>query len=879
MREEFDQVLHDFLVESQENLEQLERELMELELAPDSDEFIRSVFRIIHSIKGNARFLNLLTLDRLAHRTEDVLARLRDHSLTLDSNLSSVLLNSTDMMKSMLVHLKEHGKEGEFDLHEMLAQLDAFLPSESAETPPPDGKSTSSDAAATPVSDDGRPAAPSGAVETPSAGAERGPEPAASAEETRIHVDVDLLDNLMNLTGELVLARNRVLQCSSAPTLEPDQIREVAQRLHGVVSDFQDLMLKTRMQPVRHVFGLLPRLVRDLAVASGKHVDLRMDGQDTEIDRTLLEAIKDPLLHIVRNAVDHGIEAPDVRREKGKPKYGIIALRAYHEGGYVHIDITNDGAEMDRERIRAKAMSQGLISPEQAADMNDREVLQLIFRPGFSTSDTVTNVSGRGVGMDVVKRNIDRIGGIVEIRSDARRGTSVQLRIPITLAIVPVLMVHAADQSFAIPQVHLEELITLSEYDEDQLGIERISGAEVFRLRGELIPVLRLTESLGLPPSDHASELDMVVVSAGAIRFGIVVDRVGNTEEIVVKPLSHHIKKISCYDGATIMGNGDVALILNLQGLFSTVNVSLDDLKKVLDEEEEQYAERDRDGGGASGDHRQTIVLFQAGQNEYYGVPLAFVKRLEDLYISQIERSGGREVLQYRGNVLPLMRLEPYLNIEPGPDKELMSLIVFSVEKHIGLIVNEILNTMEISTQIDTETFNQKGVLGSTVIEGHSVMILDIHGLIEMAYPAWYKRFFVSTLNEEERRNTHLLLVEDSPFFMNIEKSYLQSAGYQVLTAEHGKQALEVLENTRVDAVVTDIDMPYCNGFELTQAIRANDAWAHLPVMAVTSLSADEDRQHGQQVGIDEYQVKLDREDVLRALEALIIKKRKAREA
>jgi len=894
MHGELDQVLQDFLIESQENLERLERELMELEQEPDNDELIRSVFRIIHSIKGNARFLNLIALDRLAHRTEDVLAKLRDHSLLLNAEVSTVLLGSVDIIKSMLLHLKNNRTEGDFELDEILRELSSFI-GDSAGNTEKDAERAAEPVAAgdAEIADDEAPiavvsnAAASAVTEGRTkdiweAPGEEAQSPADSGknalpdtEESRIHVDVGLLDHLMNLTGELVLARNRVLQCSSSKTLDADVVRDVAQHLHGVVSDFQELMLKTRMQPVRHVFGLLPRLVQDLSRTSGKDVDLRLDGQDTELDRTLLEAIKDPLLHIVRNAVDHGIELPEIRREKGKPKHGVVALRAYHEGGYVHIDVTNDGAEMDRDRIKAKAIAEDIITAEQGKSMSDRDVLQLIFRPGFSTSETVTNVSGRGVGMDVVKRNVDRIGGIIEVRSDARHGTTVQLRLPITLAIVPVLMVHGGEQRFAIPQVHLEELITVSEYDDKQIGIERISGAEVFRLRGELIPVLRLREALQLPDSETASELDLVVVSAGIVRFGIVVDEVGDTEEIVVKPLSHHVKEIACYEGATIMGDGDVALILNVSGLFATANVSVDDINMLAAEEDFQA---EHEAADLSGEQRQTIVLFQAGKGEYYGVPLAFVLRLEDLYASQIERSGGREVLQYRSTVLPLMRLEPYLNIEAEPDGELLSMIVFSVEKQIGLVVKEIQNTMEISTQIDTETFNQKGILGSTVIEGHSVLILDIHGLIEMAYPAWYKRFFVSTLNEEDRRKIRILLVEDSPFFMNIEKSYLQSAGYQVLTAEHGKQALEVLETSTVDAVVTDIDMPYCNGFELTQAIRAREYWAHLPVMAVTSLSADEDRKRGQHVGIDEYQVKLDREDVLRALEALIIKKRKSRQ-
>jgi two-component system chemotaxis sensor kinase CheA len=347
------------------------------------------------------------------------------------------------------------------------------------------------------------------------------------------------------------------------------------------------------------------------------------------------------------------------------------------------------------------------------------------------------------------------------------------------------------------------------------------------------------------------------------------VDDVGDTEEIVVKPLSSHIKQLPCYDGATIMGDGKVALILNINGLFTAARFDLDDIKRAEESEQEEALV------GVQGEHQQTIVLFRVGKQEYYGVPLGVVMRLEEFPTSQIEHSGGREVLQYRGDVLPLIRLEPYLNIEPTADPDMLSLIVFSVEKQIGLVVKEIVNTIEISTQIDTDTFQQKGILGSTIVEGHSVLILDIHGLIETAYPAWYKKFFVSKLDEEERRNIRVLLAEDSPFFLNIEKSYLESAGYEVVTAEHGNEALEKLEQQRIDVVVTDIDMPYCNGYELTKRIKASSEWKHIPVMAVTALSGDEDRRKGILAGVDEYRIKLERDDVLRALEMLIIRSRK----
>jgi len=928
MTEGLDQVVRDFLVESQENLERLDSEFVMLENDPDNKELLASIFRTIHTIKGSAGFLRLTNLEQVSHHAEDVLAKLRNRSLMLDIDITTALLSAVDCIKSILVHLEKTGEEGEHNMEEVVEALKAIVegkrkptpnPSQEGNEPTPDPTSTGSGQASqegnTPpnppqggnniksevseVREEQEPDAESFVPEVPVESSEVQEESQdgdemttkeikeqkiantmehalSSVEDTRIHVDLDLLDQMMNLTGELVLARNRVIQLAGAEEIEPQTFRTVSQRLNGVVSELQEAMLKTRMQPVKKVFGILPRLVRDLSKAHGKEVELRIEGQETELDRTLLETLKDPLTHLVRNAIDHGIEPPEIRRQQGKSATGTITIHAYHEGGQVHIDISDDGAGIDLEPVKNKAIQEGLLSAQRAEEMNERDLLNLVFRPGFSTAATVTNMSGRGVGMDVVKRNLDRIGGTIDLHTETHKGTTVKLRIPITLAIIPVLIVKAADQRFAIPQINLEELVMPQDGDGDgkELGIERIYGAEVYRLRGELLPLLRLNQVLQLPSSaeSNGAGTNIVVVSAGTARFGIIVDDVGDTEEIVVKPLSTHVKQLACYDGATIMGDGKVALIMNVSGLFTAAQFDLKDMKQLEQAEEEQ---EEQTLVGSQGDQRQTIVLFRAGKNEYYGVPLAFVVRLEEFSVSQIEPSGGREVLQYRNEILPLIRLEPYLNIEAVPDPEMLSLIVFSVEKRIGLAVNEIINTVEISTHIDTETFQQKGVLGSTIVNGHSVLMLDIHGLIEMAYPSWYKKFFVSKLDQTERENIRVLLAEDSPFFLNIEKSYLESAGYQVITAEHGNEALEILEKQPVDVVVTDIDMPYCNGYELTKTIKAREEWQHIPVMAVTALSGEEDRRKGIETGIDEYKIKLERDDVLRSLELLILRSRK----
>ncbi len=881
MNDGLDRILRDFVMESQENLDRLDHEFVALEQDPSNVDLLADIFRIIHTIKGSAGFLSLVTLEQVSHYAEDVLSKLREGTLRLNSDITTVLLSAVDTIKSILLSIEKTGLEGEHEVEPVMKALKWVA--EKSRNSPEEQKTTKpsllekiappANAAKTPKTPPNvqqEPPTPTVGDASAKSASEIIERTLSSVEESRIHVDVVLLDQLMNLTAELVLARNQVVQLSTKS--EEKNLRTIAQRMNVVVTELQETVMKTRMQPIKKVFGMFPRLVRDLSMMQGKNVQLVMEGQATELDKTLIEAIKDPLTHLVRNSIDHGVEASSVRERLGKPPTAKITIRAFHEAGLVHIEVSDDGAGVDLQRVRSKAIQQGLITPQQAEEMSERQLLALIFRPGFSTAEQVTKISGRGVGMDVVKRNLDRIGGTIDVQTEPNKGTTMKLRVPITLAIIPVLIVMAGKQRFAIPQVNLEELIMLqTDTDESQL-IERIYGAEVYRLRGELLPIIRMRDILALPKEEHVSDtlLNIVVLSAGELHFGVVVDDVGDTEEIVVKPLSRHIKQLPYYDGATIMGDGGISLILNAAGLYSSVQVSSDEIKKAA----QQSGEQAEDVNEADArEHRQTIVLFRVGSNEFYGVPLAFVVRLEEFSASQIEFSGGREVMQYRHEILPLIRLEQYFNIPDVPKQDALSLIVFAVEKQIGLVVSEIVNTVEIDTHIDTETFKQKGILGSTIIEGHSVMILDIHGLIELAYPTWYKKFFVSKINEEERNKLDVLIVEDSMFFLNIEKSYFEAAGYHVITAINGKDAQEKLAAHHVDVVVTDLDMPYCNGFELTKIIKSTPEWKHLPVMALTSLSGEEDRRRGFEVGIDEYQIKLDRDEVLKALELVLLKK------
>ncbi len=863
-----DRVLQDFIVESQENLARLDHEFVALEQEPDNEDLLADIFRTIHTIKGSAGFLNLVTLEQVSHYAEDILSKLREGLLSLDSDLITVLLNTVDCIKAILLTLEKTGTEGEHDTYRVLQALKGVA-DKSAQPPQAQRQHEAVSPVIEETDDDQKVKKPTTTM------ADLAEHSGSFLEESRIHVDVELLDQLMNLTGELVLTRNQVVQLSTK--IEEKQLRDIAQHMNVIVSELQETVMKTRMQQIKKVFGIFPRLIRDFSKMYGKNVRLVMEGQTTELDKTLIEGIKAPLIHLVRNAIDHGIESPGVREKFGKPLTAKIVLNAYHQGGLVNIEVSDDGAGIDVDRIKAKAIQQELISPQQAEEMGERNLLSFIFRQGFSTAEKITKISGRGVGMDIVRRNLDRIGGTIDVHTERYKGTTMKIRVPITLAIIPVLIVVAGDQRFAIPQVNLEELLMLKPGDDGSTTIETIYGAEVYRLRGELLPLIRLQEVLELaPPKKQVpsdGELNIVVLSSGDMQFGLVVDKVEDTQEIVVKPVSSHIKQLSYYDGVTIMGDGGVALILNTGGLFNAAQISPEDIKKsehVVAADGQAAIEPDQEE-----EHTQTIVLFRVGAKEYYGVPLAFVVRLEEFSADQIEYSGGREVMQYRNEILPLIRLEHYVDIPlTPPERKTLSLIVFSVEKQIGLVVSEIINTVEISTKIDTDTFQQQGILGSTIVDGHAVLILDIHGLIEMAYPNWHRKFFVSNLSEEDRQNIHVLLVEDSMFFQNIEKSYLEAAGYMVTTANDGNDAWEKLQTHLVDVIVTDLAMPHCNGFELTKRVKASESFHHLPVMAVTSLSGDEDRKQGQEAGIDEYQVKLDRDEVLRSLERLVLRNR-----
>jgi two-component system chemotaxis sensor kinase CheA len=803
-----DEAVQEFLIESRENLDQLDRDFVALEKEPGNRDKTSAIFRAVHTIKGTAGFLGFSHLEHLTHAGESLLSQVRDGTTALDADITSALLAMVDRVRAMLVLVESTGGDGDRAHDDIVARLQelraARSPSSRADTVaatavPPRTTDVPQRPPATPST---KPVAEFAPAETlapsPSAGAERTKHPAettttapiaasapatiaatstsatvkagaatpstkgsdGTASDLNVRVDVAVLDRLMNLVGELVLARNQLAQVGTR--LEDQAFTSAAQRLSVITTELQESVMKTRMQPIGTVWSKLPRVVRDLAVQLGKHIRLEMVGQETELDRTVLEAVKDSLTHIVRNSVDHGIEAPEIRAAAGKPKTGTLTLRAFHEGGQVNVEISDDGAGINVEAVKKKGIERGLISADRAERMSEYELMQLIFVPGFSTADKVSNISGRGVGMDVVKTNVERLGGTVEVAQRLGYGTTLRIKIPLTLAIMPALIVASVGQRYAIPQVSLLELVRLRVGDADEDTVHRASGerddahrsdarvewlqgSPFFRLRGELVPLVFLAEQLrtraprdaslrGHPSSIHGSDgaplyehgADVVVVKASGTLLGIVVDDVMDTEEIVVKPLGRELRGIDVFSGATIMGDGRVALILDVVGLARQCGAIDADGREGLDA---AVGERGDEKSGELQREEQTLLLFSIAADEVMAIPLSSVARIEEFSLDAIERLGRRPVVQYRRGILPLLDLNhtALQHIDGESERRTVTVIVSAVgDKSVGLAVDSILDIVTDSFEID-RTAARNSVLGAAVVKGRVVEILDIH--------------------------------------------------------------------------------------------------------------------------------------------------------
>lgn len=788
-----DEIVREFVVESYENLDQLDRDLVALEDAPDSRDLLGSVFRTIHTIKGTSGFLAFGTLESLTHVGENLLAELRDGKRTMTQRTADVLLKMVDAVREVLAEIERSGAEGGADMTSVVADIQSVLddptggavqeeqpeaatrPSDVFFESAPEAEEASmadhNDAEAAPAKPAPKKRAPrkttakkptarkttvrkSPAKEASPIAAEPmqeatlsanvddfhleiddEPQPPAddkpaapeeavahrSAAESSIRVDVEVLDSLMRHVGELVLARNAMTRL--AGDLGDAALVRASQRLSLIATELQQGVMKTRMQPIEHVWSKVPRMVRDISASLGRQVRLQMIGQDTELDRGLLEAIKDPLTHLIRNAIDHGIETPAEREKKGKTKQGLLTLRAYHQGGQVVVEISDDGKGIDPKVISAKAIERGLRTPAQLAGLTAQDLLQLLFLPGFSTAETVTNVSGRGVGMDVVKTKVEAIGGVVDVQSTPGLGTTWRLRIPLTLAIMPALTVECDREIYAVPQVNLLELLAI---DDTQSGIEYVGEAPVYRLRGQLLPLVDLRDVLGRTPREDLTDAVIAVLQADGGRFGLIVDQVMNTEEIVAKPIASAIKNIGLYAGATLLGDGTVSLILDIPAVARrALDIDLSDINKASESD------------AAGGSQIEPMLIVSVGTGRQVAMPLGAVTRLERLPATVIENVSGSSVMQYRGKITPVADLASFLGDGSTAREEFAVVVCQRGPRTVALVANEVVDIVDCDA-VDFSDVSGYGLLGSIVVKDRVTELLDLRGAVQSVDASFY---------------------------------------------------------------------------------------------------------------------------------------------
>ncbi len=895
-----DDLLSEFLTETSESLSVLDIELVKLEQNPNDPGILQNIFRLVHTIKGTCGFLGLPRLETVAHAAENVLGKFRDRELEVTPEAVTRILQSIDCIKLILSHLEQHEVEPEGDDAELKSALNdladgktpATTQAASAEEPAfpvaaellaeveaalAVGKraATEADLAAemalerarqgddedepaetsrTPVPvANALPAAAGGTTAVSGSPPAAEPKESALAAQT-IRVNVELLENLMTLVSELVLTRNQLLQMVRGK--DDSEFATPLQRLSHITTDLQEGVMKTRMQPIGNAWAKLPRIVRDLSVEMNKKIDLQMVGAETELDRQVLELIKDPLTHMVRNSADHGLEGPEERRRAGKPETGKVVLNAYHEGGHIIIEITDDGRGLPVGKIKAKAIANGLATEAELDQLTDQQIYQFIFKAGFSTAEKITSISGRGVGMDVVRSNIEKIGGTIELKSSPGKGSTFIIKIPLTLAIVSALIVECANERFAVPQISVLELVRTTASSEH--AIEMINNAPVLRLRDRLLPLVGLRQLLHLGgENDERDETFIVVTQVGTYTFGMIVDRVFDTEEIVVKPVAPILRHITMFSGNTILGDGSVIMILDPNGIASLATAG-DTASAAASQSTETAAVRD-----VHADEKNSMLVFRAGSDDLKAVPLALVARLEEVDLASIEHSHGSPVVQYRGHLMPLV----FIDSSYGLKAEGRQPVLVFADRHrtMGLVVDEIVDIVEDRLKVELAV-NQPGLIGTAVIAGKATDILDAGYYLSQAYGDWFGSMDETSFGDAEAQR-RVLLVDDSPFFRNLLSPVLAVAGYDVTAVDSADKALALRDaGSRFDLIISDIEMPGLSGFEFAEAVRADTRWQATPLVALSSHATDHDLARGREVGFNDYVAKFDRDALLQTL-------------
>jgi two-component system chemotaxis sensor kinase CheA len=1012
MSQQNDEIFNSFIEESKEHLATIEEDIVALESqgANIDSELINKVFRAIHTIKGSAGFFSLQNLKTLAHAMENLLGLVRSNELQFSSESANILLEGTDLLKTMIDNTESLEI---YDPSELIEKINAII------TPGGSNKKPSSNEAAlhnqyfnkiitsTQIHDlqkqerggkfvyllswkftdkcpntseiiygtiseliqygtfgtvmthsdtdddvfkrsieigilyssvvepallfeivnieqtsletvaetmvslppDGDTVIPSGKIQSSDkhsvadekhSKADTSSSPQATGKtENSIRVNLDQLNRLMSLAGELVLARNSLLR--KAMDITEPQISSITQQIDTITSELQDAIMSTRMQSVGILFTKFKRIVRDLSRTLGKKIELTIEGEDVELDKTIIETLNDPLTHLVRNSADHGIESPERRIASGKNETGTLLLTARHETGHVIIEIIDDGGGIDPEKIRAKAIENKLISREEAAQLSDKEIIRFIFKPGFSTAEKITEVSGRGVGLDVVLSNLTKVGGAVDIESQKGKGTKIILKLPLTLAIIPSILVATGHQRFAIPQLNVIELVRIAAA-EVKNRIEKIGDSSVIRLRGVLIPLVRLSDVLQIDATyydqttgeDHderrhdiadrrslpanadqqdepetvrderrrssdrrtsrASAVNIIIVTSGVQRFGLVIDQFLDSEEIVVKPIGSLLSGCVEYAGATILGDGSVAFILNIAGLGISAELSHMQQEIVNAESSRKTSiEINRDA--------QTYLIIKNNSSEQFALPLGSISRIERIKTSEITDVAGQLAISYGDTTLSLLEIEKVIEVKPRTESAFVFVVIFKAYgRDVGVMVSNIVDIIDITSTIDCSTYIKPGILGSVIVNKTITLILDLHAFVDICLPE-YK----TSAHKIASATKKVLVVEDSPFFLKQLTSILSESEFEVVSATNGAEGLEQLENNAdsVGICFTDVEMPVMDGIEMSKKIRSDNRFKSLPIIAITSLTSDSAEKKAREAGISEYLIKMDREQII----------------
>ncbi len=880
-----------FVTEANALMQNTEHEIMQLEHLTDTDKMqmqIKSIYQTFNVIKGSAQMIGLQKIAKLAQHLENIIIALNKSNKTPGEAFFEVFYQAFDKLQILLDDVYFSNQA---DIDSVLQKINNYYNKDNQEKSDADTKAKNTQKSEQSVSKyDEKEINNFTEYEKTQ---NNNPDSATYDKAETVRLNVQTLDKLMRLAGELVLIRNQQLVASDAS--EPVS-RSVVQRLDAITSNIQETIMQTRLQPMGNIFSKFPRIIRDLSKKLNKKIELKVSGDDVELDKTILEALTGPLTHLIRNSADHGIEPPEEREQAGKAPIGTIELKAFHEGGLVNIIIRDDGKGINTETIKQKAIENGIKTKAEVAELNSKEVLALVTHPGFSTASNVTDISGRGVGMDVVKANVEKLNGSIEIRSAEGKGTEVLLRLPLTLAIIPCLIVETTGYRYAVPQVNLEELVLLKG-DDICRRIESTGDQEVFRLRNKLLPLVRLNEVLNrrirfsgkvkmiiatyyknlykkqMQENKFKNQtLYFAVLSTGNNRYGLLFDKVVGNEEIVVKPMHTCIRNLKIYSGSTILGDGKVALILDADGVANHACIDFNLIDKSIIESESKKL--------SSGGKIESLLLFKSGVQEQFAIPVSLIKRIEEIKSADIEVAGAKEFITVNNETIRILRLEENMNVSPCIQQdELFLLMLKHIKKPIGILFSKLIDIQEVLVNINTDALQINGLLGTEIVNQRMTLFLDIYKLLEMAEPEWFDQKQIDYAKYSENipvsETFKILLVDDSSVFRQMVEQYLVDDGYEVVTAENGIQAIKQLQKQQFHLLISDLEMPEKDGFELIHEIRTGDEQPDIPAIALSSLNNSKIIQHALDTGYNAYEVKIDRERLLKVISKLLYPKSK----